>query len=152
MSSIVELFNKTLYRNSVSKILLNTNKIIKKLDENRGTIKVQDEIHRSCKFVQDILLSRWCLRICHICIDWDLTRNFPNFDFRTRLPGFSDCSLKSLQKINDACLYNVPTYKVTITNQKKRRGRLRMIIYSRIISLLIISSPKNIDKIKVSPM
>ncbi|XP_027057790.1 uncharacterized protein LOC113684595, partial [Pocillopora damicornis] len=30
---------------------------------------------------------------------------------KTRLPGFSDCSLKSLQKINDACLYNVPTYK-----------------------------------------
>ena len=30
MSSIVELFNKTLYRNSVSKILLNANKIILK--------------------------------------------------------------------------------------------------------------------------
>ncbi|RMX57319.1 hypothetical protein pdam_00021306 [Pocillopora damicornis] len=30
---------------------------------------------------------------------------------RSRLPGFSDCSLKSLQKVNDACLYNVPTYK-----------------------------------------
>ncbi|XP_066014963.1 zinc metalloproteinase-disintegrin-like atrase-A [Pocillopora verrucosa] len=29
----------------------------------------------------------------------------------SRLPGFSDCSLKSLQKVNDACLYNVPTYK-----------------------------------------
>ena len=44
---------------------------------------------------------------------------FPNFDFRTRLPGFSDCSLKSLQKINDACLYNVPTYKVTITEKEE---------------------------------
>ncbi|XP_027057667.1 disintegrin and metalloproteinase domain-containing protein 9-like [Pocillopora damicornis] len=36
---------------------------------------------------------------------------------RSRLPGFSDCSLKSLQKVNDACLYNVPTYKVC-TNKK----------------------------------
>ena len=43
--------------------------------------------------------------------------NFSNIDFRSRLPGFSDCSLKSLQKVNDACLYNVPTYKVTITEK-----------------------------------
>ena len=48
--------------------------------------------------------------------------NFANIDFRARLPGFSDCSLKSLQKVNDACLYNVPTYKVTIINQRKGRG------------------------------
>lgn len=30
---------------------------------------------------------------------------------KTRLPGFSNCSLTSLQRVNDACLYNVPTYK-----------------------------------------
>ena len=54
-SANVELFDETSYRNSVSKILLNTNKILqKKLDESRGAIKVQDEIYRRCMF----LLSR----------------------------------------------------------------------------------------------
>ena len=32
--------------------------------------------------------------------------------FRTRVPGFSNCSMNSLKRLNDWCLYNVPTYKV----------------------------------------
>ena len=34
--------------------------------------------------------------------------------FRTRVPGFSNCSMNSLKRLNDWCLYNVPTYKVWI--------------------------------------
>jgi len=30
---------------------------------------------------------------------------------KTRVPGFSNCSLESLKRLNDWCLYNVPTYK-----------------------------------------
>ncbi|XP_074614387.1 uncharacterized protein LOC141874129 [Acropora palmata] len=30
---------------------------------------------------------------------------------KTRVPGFSNCSLASLKKINDKCLFNVPTYQ-----------------------------------------
>ena len=33
---------------------------------------------------------------------------------RTRVPGFSNCSLESLKRLNDWCLYNVPTYKVSL--------------------------------------
>ena len=33
------------------------------------------------------------------------------------MPGFSNCSLESLKRLNDRCLYNVPTYKVfSVTN------------------------------------
>ena len=113
--------------------------------------KAEEQLKCKTKSIVDVCFS-WVgdvyISATFTIIYW----NSPNIDFRSRLPGFSDCSLKSLQKVNDACLYNVPTYKVTITYQKKRRGGLRMIIHSRIISLLIISSPKNIDKIKVSPM
>ncbi|XP_073247149.1 uncharacterized protein [Porites lutea] len=30
---------------------------------------------------------------------------------KTRVPGFSNCSMDSLKRLNDWCLYNVPTYK-----------------------------------------
>ncbi|KAJ7386460.1 metalloendopeptidase [Desmophyllum pertusum] len=30
---------------------------------------------------------------------------------KTRVPGFSNCSMESLKRLNDECLYNVPTYK-----------------------------------------
>ena len=33
-------------------------------------------------------------------------------NYRTRVPGFSNCSLASLKKTNDKCLFNVPTYQV----------------------------------------
>ena len=37
--------------------------------------------------------------------------------YRTRVPGFSNCSLESLKRLNDWCLYNVPAYKViSVTN------------------------------------
>lgn len=61
-------------------------------------------------------------------------RNFiqwpDKFSCRTRLPGFSNCSLTSLQRVNDACLYNVPTYKVTAINRytykSNRLARIRI--------------------------
>ena len=28
---------------------------------------------------------------------------------RTRVPGFSDCNLRDLHKIDDSCLYNIPS-------------------------------------------
>ncbi|XP_078354823.1 zinc metalloproteinase-disintegrin-like 4a [Oculina patagonica] len=30
---------------------------------------------------------------------------------KKRIPGFSDCNMKSLKRLKDWCLYNVPTYK-----------------------------------------
>lgn len=33
---------------------------------------------------------------------------------RKRIPGFSDCNMKSLKRLKDWCLYNVPTYKVSL--------------------------------------
>ncbi|KAJ7351655.1 hypothetical protein OS493_036205 [Desmophyllum pertusum] len=31
---------------------------------------------------------------------------------KTRVPGFSNCSMNSLKRLKDRCLYNVPTYKM----------------------------------------
>ena len=33
----------------------------------------------------------------------------PIIHYRTRVPGFSNCNMEGLKKINDKCLYNVPT-------------------------------------------
>ena len=42
---------------------------------------------------------------------------------RTRVPGFSDCNLRDLHKIDDSCLYNIPSkvrdcLKIIFNNNK----------------------------------
>ena len=138
-SAYVELFDKTSYRNSVNKIQLNTNKILQK-----NWTKAEEQLKWKTKSIVVVCFS-WVgdvyISATFTIIYW----NSPNIDFRSRLPGFSDCSLKSLQKVNDACLYNVPTYKVTIRNQRKGRGGIFwMIINTKIIDLLRSSFIKRV--------
>ena len=45
-------------------------------------------------------------------IDACLYHKYINLIRRARVPGFSNCSMTSLQRLNDWCLYNVPTHKV----------------------------------------
>ena len=98
--------------------------------------KAEEQLKCKTKSIVDVCFS-WVGDVYIYATFTIIYWNSPNIDFRSRLPGFSDCSLKSLQKVNDACLYNVPTYKVTITNQRKGRGGIFwMIIYTKIIGLL----------------
>lgn len=51
------------------------------------------------------------------------------YDSRTRVAGFSNCSMESLKKIDDSCLYNVPT-KVCNEKQHCVSGVARFLLMS----------------------
>lgn len=70
-----------------------------------------------------LVISRKEIYMFLIFLSLHLIRWPDKFSRRTRLPGFSNCSLTSLQRVNDACLYNVPTYKVTAINRYTRKSK-----------------------------